>query len=294
MTRRGAIILSEGNRGAEGAPPLPWRFGEQDLLARLVAEIRPVLAEMVVLAPAGALSPLYCRRFLEGVAVHPLPEQAGGGAALWEGAGHLGEDCGSVAVMRADLPYLTAGFLEEMFAALTPEVEGVGLAEGSRRMLLPAVYRRGRLSGLETRQPPLGAGSEWLWEGGRMTFLQAEPLQPGGPTAATPLDNAEEYRRALAHFGFCDADHPAMTLELYGSLRIKTGCALLPLHAERIETAFAALRRIFPEAERILPEVSDMGEHFRFSVNGRTVTTDLAQPLSEGDHLILFSASVGG
>jgi molybdopterin converting factor small subunit len=110
----------------------------------------------------------------------------------------------------------------------------------------------------------------------------------------TPLEDAAALRALLVARGFCAGDAPAVSLELYGGLRLRTGCEVLPLHAETVGAALEALRRIFPVVERLLPNHEELGEYYRFSINGKTVTTDLEQPLAEGDQLILFSASVGG
>ncbi len=112
--------------------------------------------------------------------------------------------------------------------------------------------------------------------------------------ASTQLAASAEHRRTLVETGVCQSVHPAVTLELYGSLRLKTGRDVLAIRAETIATAVAVLKRVCPQALRLLPEGAALAENFRFSINGRTVTTDLATALREGDHVILFSASVGG
>ncbi len=110
----------------------------------------------------------------------------------------------------------------------------------------------------------------------------------------TPPEDAAALRALLVARGFCAGDAPAISLELYGGLRLRTGCEVLPLHAATVGAALEALRRIFPVVERLLPNTGELGEYYRFSINGKTVTTDLEQRLVEGDRLILFSASVGG
>lgn len=91
-----------------------------------------------------------------------------------------------------------------------------------------------------------------------------------------------------------DATHPVVVLELYGSLRVRTGCEALRLHADTIATAVAVLKGVYPQAARLLPEAAQLGEHYRFSINGRAVTNDPASLLRSGDRVVLFSASVGG
>ena len=90
------------------------------------------------------------------------------------------------------------------------------------------------------------------------------------------------------------AAHPAVSVELYGTLRIRTGRPALALRADSIRTALRLLREALPELARHLPPEEELPHTHRFSINGGAVTTDLDTPLREGDHVVLFSASVGG
>jgi molybdopterin converting factor small subunit len=114
-------------------------------------------------------------------------------------------------------------------------------------------------------------------------------LAPG-----TALESPEQCRAALVGLGLCDAARPAVTLELYGGLRLKAGARALPLHAATVGEALAVLRAVSPKAARLMPAADELGQHYRFSLNGRTVSADPAQALAPGDRLIVFSASVGG
>ena len=101
-------------------------------------------------------------------------------------------------------------------------------------------------------------------------------------------------RLTLVQSGVCDATHPAITLELYGSLRLKAARDAVPMRADTLATAVSVVKRVCPPLERLLPEGPALAENFRFSINGRAVTADPATPLREGDRVLLFSASVGG
>ena len=110
----------------------------------------------------------------------------------------------------------------------------------------------------------------------------------------TGLLDEEAFRNLLVSQSICAADQAPIMLELYGSLQIKTGCHQLPLRANTIGEALTALKKICPEINRILPSDETLAEHYRFSINGGEVFTDLDHPLQDQDTLILFSASVGG
>lgn len=117
----------------------------------------------------------------------------------------------------------------------------------------------------------------------------AERLSPG-----RPVKSMGALRQLLVQAGYCAPRAPAVTLELFGSFRMRTGCEMLPLRAGTVGEALEVLTAVFPQTTRLLPSGGDLGEHFRFSINGATVTTDSSQALREGDQLIFFSASVGG
>jgi molybdopterin converting factor small subunit len=112
------------------------------------------------------------------------------------------------------------------------------------------------------------------------------------PAAQVP-DLAAD-RRALVETGVCDPAHPAVTVELYGSLRLKAARDAVPMRADTLATAVSIVKRVCPPLARLLPDGAALAENFRFSINGRTVTTELATLLAEGDRVLVFSASVGG
>ena len=105
---------------------------------------------------------------------------------------------------------------------------------------------------------------------------------------------ANDARGGAADGQWGSSAHPQVRVELYGSLRIKTGRPAVTLRADSIRTALRGLLASVPEAARILPPEDELPRTHRFSINGAAVTTDLDTPLREGDQLVLFSASVGG
>lgn len=119
-------------------------------------------------------------------------------------------------------------------------------------------------------------------------------VPPGLRGLLVAAPTPEAFRAALVRRGWCDGRQAPVVVELYGGLRLKSGCDRVPLHADSVAEALAALERACPEVRRLLPPGPELLEHYRFAVNGRHVVSDLAHPLRPGDHLILFSASVGG
>jgi len=108
------------------------------------------------------------------------------------------------------------------------------------------------------------------------------------------LFSEEADRDALTRQGLCLKEHPAVSIELYGSLSIRSGLARVALRADTIRGALSVLVLAQPTVARLLGPLDKLAEYHRFSINGRAITTDLDTPLKEGDRLVLFSASVGG
>lgn len=123
-----------------------------------------------------------------------------------------------------------------------------------------------------------------------MTAPPGLGLEPAAARKLTP----QALRALLVSRGLCDPAAPEITVELTGALRLRTRCALLPLHAASIRDAVDVLLKVCPQAARLIPDPATVAEHYRFSINGRTVTADPAHALTAGDHVLLFNASVGG
>lgn len=293
VTPSDALIV--GARSALDTPAgrISLRFGDAGLLARTAAEVAALAGHTVVLPVLEAPSARIQSQNFSGVTVGPvIPESTVSLGALGEGLALLPKTADAVAVISAEYPYLSGDWLRSLLGALQEGADGVYTAQGSHAHPLLGVYRADALR-RATVESPGENFSDWVADA-RMSTLQAPPACNGSATVATRLESPEDYRRALGHLGYCDPSHAAVTLELVGNLRVRTGCALLPIHGDTIGTACAVLRRVVPETERLLPGEDELTRHFRFAINGGEVTNDLAHPLRDGDQLMLFSATVGG
>jgi molybdopterin-guanine dinucleotide biosynthesis protein A/molybdopterin converting factor small subunit len=295
MEERGAVIVAQGLPSGNAGRGDMTRFGELDLLARLVRELRPLVSRMVIVPLETPFPTDYQSKYLQGVILaEPRAASAQPAQVLAAVLATFPDSAAKVVVITSDLPYLSAAWLERMFNALQPQADGLCVSEGERRLPLLAVYRPRLFRDAQSSAPGATEGAGALPAMEKLADLPAETLHNGSATVATRLDSPQAYRRALAHLGFCDASHPAVTLELYGNLRIRTGCGQLPLHGDSVATVCQVLQRVYPEAAKWLPKPEQLPEHFRFAINGDEVVTDLDHPLRENDHLIVFSATVGG
>lgn len=257
-------------------------LGAERLEFRLIRICRP-LAAHVFLFPFDSSAQFF----------HPLPEDV----KVIEGAlsngpftpenmaekilGILPEEVERIAFVPADLPSMETPDLEALFAQSETEAPPKNLRTLSAPFSpteLPFVVTKNFLAGSTPPAPP----------------PQEQFQKQGIPAAFKPLLSAEDYRELLVEKGLLDGTHPRVTLELSGRVLMKLGCVRVPLHACDPAQAVAALERIFPEAEKLLGGQNDIAQHFRFSINGGNVLSDLGHPLKAGDHLLLFNASVGG
>jgi len=85
---------------------------------------------------------------------------------------------------------------------------------------------------------------------------------------------------------------PTVAVEFYGLARLRTGRTVLRCTATTIGEALAAADVACP----MLHARSDnsLSPEYRVSVGGKRFTEDLAEPLVEGDSLLLFGADAGG
>ncbi len=291
---RGAVILT-GVGGGWTPDPSALRAGAMPLLARVLEQVAPVAASVVVAPatglPAPGLRPPWCERVR---VLPPADAPTSTCAALLAAEALLPAAAETVVVLTGDLAFLTTSWLERLTAALEPGHAAICAAEGAAWNPWAAVYRRAALRDGGAFARRCAAGDAAHPVGPELGLFPALPDAAGQPGPALPVRDEDTYRRALAWLGLCDPAAPAVTLELYGNLRIRTGCAGLPIHAGTVAAAVAALFRVHPEAGRLLGPPERLGEHFRFALNGEAVTTDPEYPLRAGDRLVLFSAAVGG
>ena len=297
MAQRGSLILARVAPPDAGVQERYDRFGALTLLERIVNETGRCTSQTVV-APVGSpLAPSIRDKIGPNVTVaEACPDSSFPIGTMAQAQGLFTAAIDTVAVVTANLPYLGADHLAEIFEALPVDADGICLAEGERKHPLLGVYRRRLLERAQELDGDWDAGEEALWEGLHVQTMPAAilPGDNGGLTIASSLNSADDYRRALARLGFCDPEHPSITLEIFGNLRIRTGCGILPIRGDSVDTALRVFRGIYPEAYKWLPDNDELPDHFRFSINGGGVTTKLDHPLEDNDHLILFSATVGG
>lgn len=85
-----------------------------------------------------------------------------------------------------------------------------------------------------------------------------------------------------------------MTVELFGTARLRAGHSEIALEAETIAQALALLARDVPALSGSVILGDRVHPAFRLSLNGDRFVSDPSQALLPDDRLLLLSADVGG
>jgi len=192
--RRGAVVLCGGRSTRMGRDKATLPFGYEVLLQRVVRTLRPLVDDIVVVGHAGQdLPPLPA----EVRITHDLVEDQGPLGGLQAALGNTTAD--AVYVTGCDVPFLTAAFVELLFACLGDAQIAVA-DEGGFTHPLAAVYRPevlpivNRLLAEERRRPV------FLYEEVATVRVTEEALRGADPELRSleNINTPEAYEAALA------------------------------------------------------------------------------------------------
>jgi molybdopterin converting factor small subunit len=85
-----------------------------------------------------------------------------------------------------------------------------------------------------------------------------------------------------------------VVFEFYGTARLRSGLERVGARGATLGEALADLIRALPALEGTIVEGGRLGRHYRLSLNGRRFVSDPAEPLADGDSLIVMAAEAGG
>lgn len=191
MTERAAVILAGGASKRMGQDKAALDFGGKSLLLRVAETLRPLVEPlMLVLAPG--------QRFDPGLALlgpqmitDPKPH-LGPLYALSQAVNLLGGE-GPVLVIGCDLPFLSAGFIKELFAAQEGFDVAAAQNQGVTNPLL-AVYSRSVLSQAKGLYKSGRQDAKALLEGQAPKLLKDRPEAQG-------INDPQAYQAALKQLG---------------------------------------------------------------------------------------------
>jgi molybdopterin-guanine dinucleotide biosynthesis protein A len=270
--RQSGIILCGGKSSRMGRPKalLPWR--DRTLVETVVAALRSVVDEVVVVSSYALELPS-----LDARVVRDREPGLGPLAGIREGL-HAVES-GLAFVASTDAPHLSPRFVESMFShgsATALELDG-------HVQTLCAVYdadRRAVADELigENRMRPL-----FLLEASDFRRVSADDVEDA--ESIRGFNRPEEYLAALRASG----PRSGAALEFFGHARRRAGRA-------RIEVPIGTLAEVLKHAE---PELVICGENelakqFLVSLNGRDFVHDPKIPIGPGDRVLVMDSGVGG
>jgi molybdopterin converting factor small subunit len=82
-------------------------------------------------------------------------------------------------------------------------------------------------------------------------------------------------------------------VEFYGIPRQRAGRAELPIRADTVSDALAAVVKACPDLHDVLLHAK-LAPHYRLSVDGCRFVTEMNERLASGTRLLLLSADAGG
>jgi molybdopterin converting factor small subunit len=85
-----------------------------------------------------------------------------------------------------------------------------------------------------------------------------------------------------------------MTVELFGTARLRAGIASIDLSAQTLGEAIERLALSVPKLANSVVLGNRVHPSFKLSLNGDRFVSDPLTPLAEGDRLLLISADAGG
>ncbi len=85
-----------------------------------------------------------------------------------------------------------------------------------------------------------------------------------------------------------------MRFELYGTARLRAGCGVFEIRADRLGSALVSLARECPSLDGEVIVGEAVRRSFLISLNGESFISDPETRLKDGDSLILISADAGG
>lgn len=187
MTSYDAIVLAGGRGSRLAGPDKPLvKVGNRRLVDRVLDSV------------AGARSRILVGPSIGGdrvdVVTREDPEGSGPVAAIAAGLPHVAAP--NVAVVAADLPFLTSSLLTDLLAALRPGVDvAVLVDDAGRDQLLVAMWRTAALRAALTRVGnPAGRPARALFDGASVARVHADGA--GGPPPWLDCDTEDDLRRA--------------------------------------------------------------------------------------------------
>ena len=85
-----------------------------------------------------------------------------------------------------------------------------------------------------------------------------------------------------------------VTVELFGTVRLRAGTGACTVEAATVGDALVALARAVPALDGSVIQSERLNSAFRLCINADRFVSDPATPLADGDTLLILAADAGG
>jgi molybdenum cofactor guanylyltransferase len=295
-----AIVLAGGRSSRMGSPKALLLFDGEPLIVHIVATLRRLFAEVVVVAAPG--------QSLPSMPVTLVRDEV-------EGQGPVGGLYYGLRAVRGDVSFATScdsAFLNvDLISHLVsrmPEHDVVVPHWQGRDQPLHAVYRRSVLPHLAELLARGQLRPVYLFDRVRTRRIDEEEIRPFDPDGSsffnmnTPEDYAEAQRRWSHARRSSDPDPDASiqcTVELFGAARFLAHTREVPLRLPAGATfsqVYAALAAELPVlvGKVIDPDRARLIDGFACNVNGLDFIRTPTATVNQGDSIVILSADAGG
>ena len=300
MTDFTAIILAGGRSSRMGTPKALLPFGNEPLIVHIVAALRRLFAEVVVVAAPGQDLPSMPITLVRDEVAYQGP--VGG---IFYGLTAAGGDVSFVT--SCDSAFLNADLIAHLLSQIVQHDVVVPHWQG-RLQPLHAVYRRSLLPLLEGQLARGELRPVYLFDKVRTLRIDEDEIRRFDPEGSSffNMNTPEEYAEALKRWSDvrrrCDPGSNASihcTVELFGVARLlaKTKNVSLALPSDAtFSHVFAALAEKLPVlvGRVIAPDGGRLVDGYACNVNGLGFVRTATATVTSGDNIIILSADAGG
>jgi molybdopterin-guanine dinucleotide biosynthesis protein A len=299
MTGATGIVLAGGRSSRMRKPKALLVFDRDPLIVHIVATLRRLCAEVVVVAAPGQDLPSMPVTVVRDDVAYQGP--VGG---LYYG---LRASSGDVSFVTAcDSAFLSAGLVSHLISRI-PDHDVVVPHWQGRLQPLHAVYRRSVLPFLEGQLARGELRPIYLFDKVRTCRIEEDEIRRFDPEGSSffNMNTPEDYTEALKRWGEAgrsgagQVDSMRCTVELFGVARMiaKTSELALALPAEAtLAHVFAALAVKLPMlvGRVINPDRHSLVNGYTCNVNGLHFVRSATKPVNPGDNIAILSADAGG
>jgi molybdenum cofactor guanylyltransferase len=300
MTDSTAIVLAGGRSSRMGTPKALLPFDHQPLIVHIVATLRRLFPEVVVVAAPGQDLPSMPITLVRDDVAYQGP--VGG---IYYGLRAAGGDVSFVT--SCDSAFLNSDLISHLLSQISQYDVVVPHWQG-RFQPLHAVYRRSVLPLLEGQLARGELRPVYLLDKVRTRRIDEEEIRRFDPEGWSffNMNTPEEYAEALRRWSVVARNrgpesHLSIhcTVELFGVARLlaKTKDVALTLPTEAtFSHVFAALAEKLPVlvGRVISPEGDRLVDGYACNVNGLGFVRTAAAKVNPGDNIIILSADAGG